>query len=244
MICPNCQNEQPEGSSECLRCGLILAKYRPRSKMDIAGPDETAVPAFYSIKDILFADPPQPSPALLVLKSLLLVFLAFISIRISLVPVDDPQSFSSFTLNIFHTVNLVFHEAGHVVFRLLGNFLSVLGGTLMQLAVPAVFAVYFLFWRRDTYASAVTFWWFGENFLDIAPYAYDAKDLNLVLLGGHTGKEGFHDWEYLLGSIGLIEYSHGIGRAIWLAGISLMMLSLAWAGFLVYRQHRIIKGRP
>ena len=43
-------------------------------------------------------------------------------------------------------VNLLFHEAGHVFFGILGQTMHFLGGTLGQLVFPVVTAVHF---RRD-----------------------------------------------------------------------------------------------
>jgi hypothetical protein len=199
---------------------------------------KTDAPGFLSaFRELLFAVPEASSKTLLIIKSLLVLFLAISAVRLLLVPIDDPQSQSSFMINAIHAANLVFHEAGHMIFRFFGEFVTVLGGTLMQLIVPAVFSIYFLFWRRDPYSSSVTFWWFGENFIDIAPYIFDAKDLNLILLGGHTGKEGFHDWEYILNTLGLIKHSHGIAWLSWGLGLLLMLMSFLWAALLLYKQY-------
>jgi hypothetical protein len=46
-----------------------------------------------------------------------------------------------------HLVNLVFHEAGHVIFGVLGRFLGILGGSLNQVLTPAICAGYFV-WHR------------------------------------------------------------------------------------------------
>ena len=29
LSCPKCQADQPEGATECVKCGIIFAKYRP-----------------------------------------------------------------------------------------------------------------------------------------------------------------------------------------------------------------------
>ena len=42
--------------------------------------------------------------------------------------------------SFIHRPLLIFHEAGHVVFRLFGQWMMVLGGTLGQLIMPAIFA--------------------------------------------------------------------------------------------------------
>ncbi len=40
--------------------------------------------------------------------------------------------------SFMHRVNLVFHEAGHVIFMPFGRFLSILGGTLGQWLIPFI----------------------------------------------------------------------------------------------------------
>jgi len=100
--------------------------------------------------------------------------------------------------SFLHLANTPFHEAGHVFFRPFGSFLHSLGGTLGQLLMPMICTVVFLLQTRDTFAASVGLWWFGENFLDIAPYIGDARAAVLPLLGGNTGHSspyGFHDWE-------------------------------------------------
>ena len=29
VLCPKCQADQPDGATECVKCGIIFAKYRP-----------------------------------------------------------------------------------------------------------------------------------------------------------------------------------------------------------------------
>ena len=47
--------------------------------------------------------------------------------------------------SVLHLPNLVFHEAGHVILGVFGRFISVLGGSLFQFAVPLIlYAIWFL----------------------------------------------------------------------------------------------------
>ncbi len=48
-----------------------------------------------------------------------------------------------------HGVNLVFHEAGHLIFGFFGQFVGVLGGSLNQVLIPAICVVAFVrtHWR-------------------------------------------------------------------------------------------------
>ncbi len=90
--------------------------------------------------------------------------------------------------SLLHLVNLPFHEAGHVIFRPFGRFMTSLGGTLGQLLIPLVCLAILLLKSRDPFGAAVCLWWFGENFLDIAPYLNDARAGVLPLLGAIPGK--------------------------------------------------------
>jgi len=126
-------------------------------------------------------------------------------------------------------VNLLFHEAGHPLFGVFGwETLAILGGTLMQLLVPAVVAA--SFWlRRDAYGTAAAGLWTGENFLNIARYVADARAQALPLVGG-----GEHDWATLLAQWGCLASDHRIAQA--LRSIGWLAMAGAW-GWLVWRWH-------
>jgi hypothetical protein len=139
--------------------------------------------------------------------------------------------------SFMHTVNLVFHEAGHLVFGLFGDFLGVLGGSLMQWLMPLVVLVVFLV-QRHPFGGAVGLWWFGQSLMDAAPYIADARAGQLMLLGGVTGSEteGYHDWERILGRLGWLAHDRALGRAFWVCGAILIVAALAWGGFVLVRQ--------
>lgn len=116
-------------------------------------------------------------------------------------------------------VDLAIHEAGHPVFGVFGEFIGFLGGTLMQLLMPAAFVVYF--WRRrDRHAATVALWWVAQNLWNVAVYVQDARAEELPLVGG-----GEHDWHYLLGRVGLLNQDQVIGGVIRLLGV----LVYAWS---------------
>jgi hypothetical protein len=145
----------------------------------------------------------------------------------------DGSMFRSFV----HLPLLVFHEAGHVLMRPFGEWLTAFGGTLGQLTMPAVLAG--ALWRknRDPFGAAIGLWLFGVSVLDVAPYVYDAWHPQLMLLSGKTGEEDEgHDWIYLLDSVGLLRRAHGLGLLLRLAGGSIVLLALAWATTVLVRQ--------
>ena len=137
-----------------------------------------------------------------------------------------------------HSVNLVFHEAGHVLFMPCGRFLHLLGGTLGQLLIPAVVMGAFLR-RRDLFGAVVGTWWFGENFLDIAPYINDARALQLMLLGGVTGSEveDYHDWEGVLGRLGMLQYDHVLAQIAHVTGSIVMLLAMVWGSCILWKEY-------
>ena len=123
-------------------------------------------------------------------------------------------------------VNLAFHEAGHIFFTPFGSTLHYLGGTLGQLAVPALLAGYFLLvGPTRPLGAAVCAWWVGENLINISVYMADARDLALPLVGG-----GDHDWNELFYRFGLLgqESVRAISSGTRGMGGLWMLIGLAW----------------
>ncbi len=101
-------------------------------------------------------------------------------------------------------VNLVIHEAGHVVFAPFGEVPGLLGGTLLQLAVPLAFTISFL--RRGlVFEGAVCGIWTAESLMYTARYMADARALELPILGE------VHDWNELLIRARLLERAELLG---------------------------------
>jgi len=247
MICPKCGFEQEPQYTECLRCGIVFSKYNRRANAanaDLqpptpdAGTEESAGGNSF-ISQLLFGVEQEVNPIFFIGRVLIAVLISWWGVRLILSPLE-----SNLAGNLFlHYINIPFHEAGHLIFRPFGRIITSLGGSLMQLIVPLVCLTAFLFQTRDTFGAAVSLWWFGENFTDIAPYINDARSLTIPLLGGNTGRTspyGFHDWEFILKETGLIQHHHLIARTAQALGELLMALAIAWAIFLLIRQLRNI----
>src|SRR3990167_5167963 len=124
-----------------------------------------------------------------------------------------------FFLGILDGANLIFHEAGHILFSPFGDFMQYLGGSLMQVAIPVTCAVYF--WLHEQRASsAVTLFWAGESLTNVAIYVADARRMELPLIGGD------HDWNYLLDRLNLLNQSESLGRFVFVLGVLMILLSL------------------
>jgi hypothetical protein len=142
--------------------------------------------------------------------------------------------------SFLHLISLPFHEAGHILFSPLGDLMTALGGSLTQVLVPLVCLGAFLTTSPNPFGAAVMCWWAGENLLDVAMYANDARALQLVLLGGHTGAEvEGHDWEHILQSTGLLYRDHQIAWAMHFVGAALMVAAIVWGVVVALRSDSV-----
>jgi len=123
--------------------------------------------------------------------------------------------------SLLDNIDLVIHEAGHFFFSLFGKFIYTLGGTLMQIILPSIIAGYFF---RNNYRTGVQFGllWLGQNFINISVYAADAQTRKLPLLGGN---KVYHDWHYLLGEIGILEYDYPVGNIFFGIAIAIFIIT-------------------
>lgn len=152
------------------------------------------------------------------------VVLALLTWHVARLPLDGSANDT-----FLHMPDLIFHEAGHVIFAPFGRTISVLGGSLFQVLVPLICAWAFLYQHGNQFGAAVCAWWAGQNLVDLAPYIADARRLQLPLLGGGTGAEvEGHDWEYLLAQAGWLHLDMTLGRAAFAAGVVVMAVSLVW----------------
>lgn len=119
-------------------------------------------------------------------------------------------------------VNLVFHEAGHAVFGLFGEFLGVLGGTLMQILIPAIATGHFVLYGQR-WSGMVTLFWVSQSLFSVSVYVKDARSQALPLLGGD---DAIHDWNWLLGRLGLLSWDQAIGGVIYTMGLLVLAVSI------------------
>ncbi|MEZ4528008.1 MAG: zinc ribbon domain-containing protein [Desulfobacterales bacterium] len=250
-VCPKCDFRADTDFSECPRCGIVIEKYlkarerksagkaeRERSKWDgMAVLTRLAAEIISRVKENMFRVTPDMNPIAFWGRVLLFAILMIWGTRFLFSSVESNAVGESF----WHLVNLPFHEFGHILFRPFGQLITSLGGTLGQLLMPLICLSVFLIQTGDAFAASACLWWLGQNFMDIAPYINDARAGVLPLLGGNTGQTspyGFHDWEYILTETGFIRYDHSIALAAHGLGSAIMLISFAWAGFLLWKQYR------
>jgi len=119
-------------------------------------------------------------------------------------------------------VNLIIHEGGHFFFSWFGNTTMILGGTLGELLVPLLCAIYF-FWQREAIGFAFSSFWFSENFPYIGTYMADARTSALPLVGSEDS-----DWTILFTQWGLLAQDQKIGATMRTLGYLGMLATIAW----------------
>jgi len=149
----------------------------------------------------------------------LIVFLASLAIQ----EASNLLSFAFFVTIpnvLFSGLTLWVHEAGHVYFSWDGQVLHSLGGTLNEILFPCIPGVLCHF-KNCQLLRSVFFFWFGYNCFGISQYMSDARAQELPLLG-----TGTHDWNFILGELGLLEWDTALGNCVFLLGIVVVFANL------------------
>ena len=249
-LCPKCGHSplpiDQKLPAACPACGVILAKVEQAMSVRVGETVEVAIDSNRGVQSgELSGEDPRTLLSLLLhtteridsrtFWSRVVLLIAFAVWGVLLVAQDyrTGQLGSTF----IHEPLLIFHEAGHVVFRLFGEWVMVLGGTLGQLTIPAILGSALLIRNRDPFGASLGLWLFGVSLLDVSAYMYDALHPQLMLLSGMTGEDGGHDWIYLFSSTGLLQESQLIGAIVHKVGALLVFLAIVWGGWVLRLQH-------
>lgn len=226
----------------CFKCGQLCFPVN-RDKDS----SEQASTTFEAIKkNSVFQDSEKYGVVSITAMIILMFGLIFLSKDFFFVKdAEDITDINNFVVFLLNNLNLAFHEAGHLFFQPFGRFMMFLGGSLNQILMPLIITLAFLFYKKDFFGASVTLWWVGENFFNIAPYINDARSLDLVLLGGKTGKEvNEHDWENILDMLNMLHYDYILADYSIMIGKILMGVSLL-SGIvvicLILKQRKICK---
>lgn len=138
-----------------------------------------------------------------------------------------------------HYPDLAIHETGHLLFMPFGHFLMVLGGSLTQIAFPAVFTGYFYF-TQQYFSSALTLFWTGQNFMDVAVYMADAPYRMLPLTNPNIDA---HDWWQLFNMMNCMNQAELIAGMTHWFGVLLYMMSVIAGIYVAYRHQQEMNQR-
>jgi hypothetical protein len=250
MQCPHCGFEHKKDDAECIKCGIVFAKYSsekhhqahaaPIPSQHVSKDDDNCTGLTPFLKDLLFYVNPGTNIFYLIGRTFVLLLMLIWGVKFIFSSIMSNYAGRSF----MHLINLPFHEAGHVLFRIFGQFMMTLGGSLMQLIVPLVCLATFLLKTRDPFAASVSLWWLGQSLIDLAPYINDARRLQLILLGGVTGRDvaDYHDWQFILRKLGLLSYDHLLATISHISGAFFIICALVWAGYMLFKQYRSVRA--
>ena len=170
----------------------------------------------------------------LILKLALVLLLCYL--LLFLLTGYDPSS-SAFTppfvLWVMDTVNLFIHEAGHFFLKPFGMFLHILGGSLVQVGLPA--ALLLVTWRQNWAHAGYAAFWVGQSLVNVSVYIQDAPVRKLRLIARGL----IHDWAWLLN--GRLELAAPLAAVVYWTGILVCGASvglLVVAAINAYRESR------
>jgi hypothetical protein len=122
-------------------------------------------------------------------------------------------------------VNLIIHEAGHVIFMFFGTFMHILGGSLWQILFPIIFVCYF-YRKKDYFSASLLLFWVGQNIINVSVYASDAIVMQLPLLGSDGTDTSGHDWHNILDMLGALKYTYIVGETLFIIGVCTILCAV------------------
>ena len=234
--CPKCGHAAPVGETlvdECPACGVLFRKLfaatAPVAASSRDDADRSGTLEWFAGR---LETPEEGRSARAIAGALLWLLAAWYAWQFFRFDVSDPESMP---LPFLYAAIVPFHEFGHILFRPFGEFMHVAGGSLMQFLMPLGFGIYFVHWRKDNLAGWLMLWWEGTQWVDLAPYCYDAKKPAMVLLTGRTGDTGAHDYIDMLADLGLLNRAHEVAAVMKYFGVLLMLAALVWGALLLAR---------
>ncbi|MDC8448333.1 MAG: hypothetical protein LV473_08235 [Nitrospira sp.] len=236
--CQKCHAQRLDDAEECVKCGIIFSKYRSGvAKAPVPSPSPSVSHSQWLLtgKQWLIESDTTTDSTTFYGRAAVFAAMIWWGLKFIVTPLETNYTGESF----LHLINLPFHEAGHVMFIPFGRFMTILGGSLGQILMPVICLGTFLVKTRDPFGASVALWWAAESLMDIAPYINDARALDLMLIGGVTGKEtDGHDWNNILTMLDLLEWDHRLAHLTYNLGILLMLSSFLWGGALLLRHYR------
>ena len=247
-VCPKCGHAPLPAEQglpvACPACGIVLAKFKASPALELRGAGGACAPGAGFLAPLLFHVPPE------------IAKLNWYSRCATL------AAFTLFTFKIIHDTNIAYgdlgghflwlvitpwHEAGHVVFRLFGQFMAILGGTLAQHLMPIVLGLALLIKRRDPFGAALCFWLLGYSVIYMGWYMHDAGDPQAMSLDGHTSADtDGHDFVHIFSYLGAwwLLKATSIGIFFGKTGEAMMCAGLVWAAYIVWLQKSKLSDSP
>ena len=237
--CPKCGHAAAAGATlenECPACGVLFRKLFTAPGSASTGEQSDRHPSHLTAWIAgLLEIPEEGQRGRAVAGALLWILAAWYAWQFLRFDIADPGSMPA---GLLYAAMVPFHEVGHLLFRPFGEFLHNAGGSLAQFLMPLAFGAYFVHWRQDNLAGWLMLWWEGSQWVFLAPYCYDAKKPEMILLTARTGDTGAHDYIDMLGDLGLLNRAHEVAALMKYFGVLLMLVALVWGALLLARHWR------
>lgn len=136
---------------------------------------------------------------------------------------------------IFDFILLYIHEGGHGVFKIFGKTLYILGGTIMQLAIPVMFIIYY-YVKKIKSGLQIFLVILGHSLMNSSVYISDARTMALPLFPPGAS----HDWYELFSKWEMLEYDTTIGTIVFTLGVISMLLALVVPFLLKKEEYKFI----
>ena len=141
--------------------------------------------------------------------------------------------------HLFAGITFGAHEFGHLFFGFGGEWLTIAGGSLMQLLIPLGAAAAVL-QKRDWFGAAICGLFLAASLGDLSWYIADARARELDLLSFSPDGSG-HDWAFLLRRAGLIQKDLVLARFTRFVGWCVLLASTGFALRLLWLMKRVPK---
>jgi hypothetical protein len=140
----------------------------------------------------------------------IIYFTVFLTIDYQTFPGRHRMPFIIWTID---TIDLFIHEAGHFVFKIFGQIIGFMGGSLLQVIIPIAATIVFA--RTNLHSLIFTLYWTGQSLVNVSVYIGDAPFQQLRLISHFA----IHDWHWLMIHYNLVDDIETIASVVNVIGI-------------------------
>lgn len=131
------------------------------------------------------------------------------------------------------------HEFGHFVTAWAPDIVCAAAGSVFQVIFPLYLVIDFTR-HREYFGLSVAGFWLASSLFMLSAYVADARAERMLANGinlSHT-EERIHDWNFILGQLGLLKLDKTFGAMIWITAAATLFASIGWGAWLCYRMFR------
>lgn len=107
-------------------------------------------------------------------------------------------------------------------------------GSGFQVILPLFISGNF-FYTKQRLSGTIALMWAGQSLINVSVYAGDAIVMQLPLLGGDNS---FHDWHYLLSTLGVLAWTPTIASTLYIFGLAAVIVGIGLACVFLKQEYR------